>query len=335
MNASPQGERQQSTAPAATGGPAASASSTGGAASKLDDVMIAMDVVDTLRHDASIVARELDESGRREALIERLREIYRGQGIEVADRILEEGVRALGEKRFVYEPRGGALARRIALIYATRWSWGRQAGLAAAVVAALWLAWYAMIERPRSLEREALAIELTQTLPAEIASLEREIAEETDDAGLEANAARTAGIARAAAAAGRTEEARAKRAELEHMLARLREEYVVRIVTRRGSLSGLWRIPKVNPDARNFYLIVEAVGPTGVVLSRDVENEETGTRDTVTAWGVRVPKHVLDRVQEDKSDDGIIQNVVVAHKPRGVLEPQWLIEVEGGTITEW
>ncbi|MFV0295026.1 MAG: DUF6384 family protein, partial [Hyphomicrobiaceae bacterium] len=36
----------------------------------LDDVMIAMDVVDTLRQDKRIVERELDDDARRTALIE-------------------------------------------------------------------------------------------------------------------------------------------------------------------------------------------------------------------------------------------------------------------------
>ena len=46
---------------------------------KLDDVMIAMDVVDTLRHREDLVARELNEEGREGDLLVRLRQIYRDQ----------------------------------------------------------------------------------------------------------------------------------------------------------------------------------------------------------------------------------------------------------------
>jgi hypothetical protein len=59
-----------------------------------------MDVVDTLRHDQRLVERELSADASDEALIKRLREVYKGQGIEVPDRVLEEGVKALKEKRF-------------------------------------------------------------------------------------------------------------------------------------------------------------------------------------------------------------------------------------------
>ena len=54
----------------------------------LDEVMLAMDVVDTLRHQENLVSRELSEQDRDAQLLQRLREIYRGQGIEVPDRIL-------------------------------------------------------------------------------------------------------------------------------------------------------------------------------------------------------------------------------------------------------
>ena len=70
----------------------------------LDDVMLAMDVVDTLRHNQDLVARELAGEARETQLIERLRTIYHQQGIEVTDAILKQGVAALEESRFVYTP---------------------------------------------------------------------------------------------------------------------------------------------------------------------------------------------------------------------------------------
>ena len=50
---------------------------------QIDDLMLAMDVVDTLRHNQDLALRELDEPRREAELIDRLREIYRGQGIAV------------------------------------------------------------------------------------------------------------------------------------------------------------------------------------------------------------------------------------------------------------
>src|SRR5919206_1038490 len=87
---------------------------------RLDDLMLAMDVVDTLRHREDWVARELDESAREAALVERLRHIYEGQGIPVSDRVLREGVRALQQSRFVYTPPKPGLATTLARIWVSR-----------------------------------------------------------------------------------------------------------------------------------------------------------------------------------------------------------------------
>ncbi len=69
----------------------------------LDEMMLAMDVVDTLRRRQRLVEREFDSEGREQDLKQRLRKIYAAQGIEVPDHVLEEGVAALREERFVYK----------------------------------------------------------------------------------------------------------------------------------------------------------------------------------------------------------------------------------------
>lgn len=304
----------------------------------LDNVMIAMDVVDTLRHDQLIVERELSEDDRKEKLIERLREIYRGQGIDVPDSILEEGVRALEEDRFVYKPPADSLWTRLAHVYVTRGSWGQYFAGAVAAIAALWVGWYALYEWPRQSALTAQQVELTETLPARLSDLQKQIDAETVKSGqtsLAAGVASTVRRGEAAARAGNLEEARAARADLEDQLARLRAAYTIRIVTRKGELSGLWRIPKVSRDARNYYLVVEAVDPQGNILKQSVLNEETSKREIVSKWAVRVPRDVLERVQADKADDGIISANQVAVKKRGFLEPDWQIPVSGGAITRW
>ncbi len=73
---------------------------------QLDDLMLAMDVVDTLRHREDLVARELNDAGKQDDLIERLRALYRAQGIDVPDHILREGVKGLKDSRFVLHPAG-------------------------------------------------------------------------------------------------------------------------------------------------------------------------------------------------------------------------------------
>jgi len=300
----------------------------------LDDVMIAMDVVDTLRHDAYIVERELNEDERKAKLIERLREIYRGQGIDVPDRILEDGVKALEEDRFVHKPPRDTLQTRLARLYVSRASWSRYVVGALAGIVAVWVAWYAFYEVPRQRAAAARQVELTQAIPARLEELRKQIDAETMG-GPPPDVADTVGRGLSAARAGDLAEARAVRKNLEERLASLRAVYDVRIVSRRGEVSGLWRIPKVNPQGRNYYLVVEAVGPDGKVIPRQILNEETGRRETVEKWAVRVPQEVLERVRADKDADGIIDDPVVAVKKRGRPAPEWRIPRVGGEITQW
>ena len=90
---------------------------------KLDDIMLAMDVVDTLRHERFMVEKELAGEDRREALIKRLRGIYQAQGIDVPDEVLMDGVMALEEQRFVYEPPSKGLGTSLARLYVNRRKW--------------------------------------------------------------------------------------------------------------------------------------------------------------------------------------------------------------------
>lgn len=301
----------------------------------LDDVMIAMDVVDTLRHDKRLVERELDDTDRRAELIERLREIYKGQGIEVPDRILEEGVKALEEKRFVYTPPEPSFQVTLARLYATRDVWGKRAGVIALGAALIGGAWYFAYERPRALESAAIERELGTELPARVTSLMGQIEREAKSESVITEARQIAESARSAASGRSAAAAREAEARLQGMLDKIRQAYDIRIVNREGEVTGLWRVPRVNPLSRNYYLVVEAIDASGKAVPREILNEETGQRETVSKWALRVPKSVFDAVQADKLDDGIIQNAVLGTKSRGETEPTWRREVSGGALTRW
>ena len=100
----------------------------------LDELMLAMDVVDTLRHQELVLARELEADDRDERLLERLREIYTAQGIEVTDEVLAQGVAALREERFVYPGPAPSFGRSLATLYVTRGRWGKWVGGIATIV---------------------------------------------------------------------------------------------------------------------------------------------------------------------------------------------------------
>jgi len=301
----------------------------------LDDVMIAMDVVDTLRHREDLVRRELNEEGRESELIARLRQIYRDQGIEVPDEVLAEGVNALKDSRFVYTPPPPGWQRTLLTLWAKRQRHGKRLGIAAAALVALFGGYYALVTRPAKLAEERARIEVTETLPKQLRQVYADVVAVAADEA-----------ARQQASALQTEAERAIRAgdragmlKINAELAGLREEvmrqYTLTIVSRAGESTGVWRRPPHGSQARNYYLIVEAITSQGEKLSLPIRNEETGTVVTVSKFGVRVPQDTFETVARDKRDDGIVQKNQFGVKQRGMLAVNYEMPFEGGFITKW
>jgi hypothetical protein len=305
------------------------------AAGKLDDLMLAMDVVDTLRHREDLIARELNDGAKEETLIARLRDIYRQQGITVPDHILKDGVKALRESRFVYTPPGAGLKRSLAMLYVSRARWGKRLlGLLAALGIG-WGVWQFSVVQPARDAAETARTEITQTLPARLASAASDIRGVTTDT----EALRRADALRAdgerALRSGDAPGARKAVEGLGALRAQLTSEYTLTIVSRTGADTGVWRRPPRNPNGRNYYLIVEAVTPDGRRLALPIRNEETGETETVSIWGMRVPQDMFERIARDKRDDGIVQLNRFGVKRRGALEAEYLMPFEGGMITKW
>jgi hypothetical protein len=304
-------------------------------AAPLDDVMLAMDVVDTLRHRQDLVTRELDEATREKQLVEKLRDLYRQQGIDVPDHILKEGVEALAESRFVYDPPKPSFTTTLARMYVARKRWG-PAALALGLVLVFALVGYFGVYRPMvDGQIEAARVELAETIPAQMDTIYEAIFQETkiQQAVIDADAVIARG--KTAAAEGNREGALDAVNDLTAIRDTLRQEYQLVVVNRPGESSAVWRFPETNTDASNYYLIVEALDADRKPLALPILNEETGTISTVSAWGLRVPEEAYRVVEADKKDDGIIQGNVVGLKQFGYLEVAYTIPVTGGMITEW
>lgn len=321
---------------------ASATQATGEAPRSLDEVMLAMDVVDTLRHQETLVNRELSEEQRDAQLLQRLRDIYHGQGIEVPDRILQEGVQALKEQRFVYTPPGPSFARTVARAWVNRGRFGRRVLTLLAFLAFGWGAYHFGVVEPareQAAQEQAQAqrnrVELAETLPAALEQGHEDVLREAQVPAARERADRILADGKAAVARGDANGARQAINDLEVLRADLRREYVLRIVSRPGEPTGVWRVPQRNPAGRNYYLIVEPVAPDGRILSLPVTSEEDGQTATVSRWGVRVSEGVTMQVQRDKNDDGIVQRNRLGEKRRGHLEIDYQIPVVGGTILRW
>ncbi len=289
----------------------------------LDEVMLAMDVVDTLRHRRKLVDQELAADERDQVMMERLRKIYTAQGIEVSDRILEEGVQALKEERFVYSPPGPGLGTSLANIYVSRDRWGKWALAAIGALAIGAAAYYFAVVGPRA------------QLPSQLAAMRDQVIAVSSDEQANDTARALFLQAQGSIRKGDTEAAEAALAAMTELRDELERTYTVRIVNKPGERSGVWRVPNLNESARNYYVIVEAIDRSGQPVQVKVIDEETGKTSRVSQWGVRVDESLFNQIAADKQDDGIIQDNRFGVKQRGDLEPDYTFPTSGAAITNW
>lgn len=124
---------------------------------ELDEVMLAMDVVDTLRHQRSLVERELQSEDRERELIEKLKKTYADQGLTVSEEVIAQGVRALHEERFAYQPPPKGLKTSLARLYVHRGRWAKGVIIVAAALAAVWAGYRLLYVLPAERGRTELA----------------------------------------------------------------------------------------------------------------------------------------------------------------------------------
>lgn len=299
---------------------AASSAAVKPAPPPLDDVMLAMDVVDTLRHRERLVEAELASEGRDEAMLESLRNIYASQGIAVSDEVLRQGVAALREGRFVYAPPERGPGTRWAYAYVNRGKWGKLLLAAAVTALVLLLGYDALVRAPhRALVRDV------ETVHAQVVADALEPA-----AAVQADTLYQ--TARGAIGRGDDRTARTALASLKDLDARLSASYTLRIAS---DTTGVWRVPDLNPEAANYYIIVEPIDRNGNGVAVEVTNEETGAVEKVRRFGLRVSEATFEAIKADKLDDGIIQRNVFGEKSAGYLEPDYYFDTTGAAITSW
>lgn len=291
---------------------------------KLDDVMLAMDVVDTLRHDAILLEQDLSAPEREQQLIDRLRVIYKNQGIEVLDHILREGVQALDDHHFAYTPQQGGV---ISKAYINRGKWGKPLLVALGMIGLAVGLEYAVVEMPK--HREVKRIE---RILGNDAMETRKIAK-SNAVKAKITALSEDGVN--ALATGDVKAAKRISHDLTTMGEELRQSFTLRIVSRPGENSGVFRLHDGNANVRNYYLIVEGIGTNGKTKMVTIVSEEDRKTKRTNIWGVRVSEEVFYRVAADKKDDQIIQNAVIGTKKPGYLKPDYSIKTSGGLIVEW
>jgi hypothetical protein len=111
--------------------------------------------------------------------------------------------------------------------------------------------------------------------------------------------------------------------------------YKMQIVDRPGISAGVELTDK-ETGVPAWYLIVEAVSPSGVVKPLEIKDRNRKPTRTVSLWGIRVTKEAFLRLKADKKADGVLDDNIAGEKPAGTLQVNWGVDdVNGQTINYW
>lgn len=280
----------------------------------LDDVMVAMDVVDGIRHDERLALRELDEAARRAELTQRLRRIYDAQGIAVPDSVIEEGVAALDEARFTYSPAPLTFQTLLARL----WIWrGRVAAALAALVLAIGLGWFAY---------DASVLEPRRAIAQETAEAYAAITGGTVTPEAASRAQGLVGAVEAALARGDTEAARAGLEELRVLRANLPLVYELRII------EAISQARRNAPHIRDHAFVVEAVAADGAPVEIAI-TDEAGVTHRTARFALPVSQDTFTAVQRDERGAGTLADVApIAVKRAGEPAPDYRVPITGAPL---
>ena len=138
-----------------------------------------------------------------------------------------------------------------------------------------------LVTRPARLAAERARVEITETLPRALRQAHADVLAVASDETAKQKAATLLADGERLIRAGDRAGAAKINAELTALRDEVTREYTLTIVSRPGEITGVWRRPPGKSQARNYYLIVEAIAPDGRKLTLPVRNEETGATETV------------------------------------------------------
>jgi hypothetical protein len=143
-----------------------------------NDLIVASDIVDTIRNDERLIDHELGSEDRKKALKVRLKDMYKAQGMDVSDAVIEAAVSRSDAERFVFKPMASGLGRFVWTGYVRRNKYAiRMSGAVALIVLVVVgynAAQYQFVEKPALEAARNLELQITEVLPSRLKAVSDE-----------------------------------------------------------------------------------------------------------------------------------------------------------------
>ena len=304
----------------------------------LEEVMRVMDVASTLRKEQEIVEREFNLEKTKQMLRDKLIRTAELTGEELTPEQVEAAVNWYYDNLHEYEEPEKSLNWYLAHLYVAR-GWIMKIFLPIALaMGAIWSLWFAPFapfsdsnQKRKLMTSLQVQIEKDAQFAMSIAASDH-IAKEIQKLKMESSAHFDSGNVDG------LKTVQEKIADIEKII---NEEYTITVVSGPNQKSGIDTYQE-NGDQSGYYLIVQARDANGNPLKQRIKNIETDSYHTVETWAEKVPKSVYDRLAQDKTEDGILNETVFATKKRGEMEVEMVMPGDSnspikriGQITEW
>ena len=303
---------------------------------QMDDDLLILDIANQLEFDPDISAKLLQSETARQDITEHVKAIYEAQGLQVSKELIESGMKAFESGSYKIASPKKSFSTRLARLYINRRKWLPLLLTLLFIFGSVAAINYVGFVRPQQIENNRINKLLGETLPQNLETAHAQAISIAGTDALKSKADDMRALGRDAIQERQIAKAEKISSDLAQYAADLSQVYQLRIVSRPGEYSGVFRINEDGGrDIRNYYLIVEAIGPDGDTVKVPISSEEDQASIRTHNWGIRVPEQVFNAVAADKADDQIIQNAIIGVKKRGFIQPEFSIETSGGYILDW
>lgn len=142
------------------------------------ELIVSSVIVDTIRNDERLIDHELGSEDRKKALKARLKDMYKAQGMEVSDAVIEEAVQRKDAERFVFKPMPPGFSRFLWTSYVRRNKYTLRLSVAAGVVVlgvvGYDAAQYQLVEKPVLEAARRLELQIAEVLPNRLKAVSEE-----------------------------------------------------------------------------------------------------------------------------------------------------------------
>jgi len=115
--------------------------------------------------------------------------------------------------------------------------------------------------------------------------------------------------------------------------ARIGLDYTVKLIVSPGMKSGVERAIQGVGSSPKYYLLAQAIDPSGKPVAVPVVDTETQVAQSVEDFGIEVSKDVFEAIRSRKEAGE--KSITLGVKPAGYADPVYNIPVLTGTITHW